>query len=496
MVAWGDSALGTRSAGKAWGAIVACFAFSILGPNSRGQAAEEPIALELLKPATADSAASYGEIAVDTATEASMRELLGEPISAKDRSCIWIGTEGCRTLGLKMVRANYTEDGVLSHVTLDVQKPFARSEAVESLGLGEPVEVRQSKNVTIELFLPANLALGVHGDRVIRLYLFGGHTPGMEVREPALSPEEQEEVLELLKRKAAAATQDEKDDALREAALVGNTRGVTRFLAAGASPMTTDAQGETALHHAAYHGRDAIIASLVFGASQPMNEDSVDGEQEASSFNALLDKQDNGGATALHLACLGRRIDAAKTLLRMGADPNVSDSDGKRPLHIAVLAGNVDLVEALLLARADIYLRTIRGCSALDLATDKEIRLLLVQTASRVGDDPARAKVRQVVESYLKATCEGDIDKMKSCVLPAVRKSMPDRIEKDKIQWSVKAIGFEPGTAHVRCEVTPPAGLSESLPTLFYLRYAAGNWRIADVAIEPSPAVSKEPGES
>ncbi len=491
MEAWVRSAFGTCLVGKAWNAIIAYFAVAILASTSSGRAAEEPVALELVRTATADSAASYGGIAVDTATVTLMKDVLGEPISAKDQSCTWIATEGCRSLGLKMVRASYTEDGVLSHVTLDVQKPFARSEAVESLGLGDPVEVRHGKGVTIELFPSANLALGVHRDRVIRLYLFGSRTPGMAKPKPAMSPEDAQELLETA---VATVTQEEKDSALRVAVAAGCAEAVVGFLACGANPMAPNSQGGTALHDAAFAGHAEIVAPLVFGSSLSGNQDG----KGAEPINAILDKRNNDGASALFLACLAGHFETAKTLLRMGADPNVADGKGRTPLHLAALADSVELVEVLLLSRAEVYARTKRGRSPLDLATDKETRRLLTQTATRDGEDSAKAQVGKVIEKFLQATCEGDLDKLKSCVLPSLRKGMPDEVEEDAVQWSVKSIHFEAGAASVLCDLTQPSESSEACAqqTRFRLQYAEDAWWITDVETEPQPNTEVKQGES
>lgn len=57
-------------------------------------AAEESRPLDLVKAATPDSGSSYGEITIDSATKVSLKSLLGNPISTKERSSVWIGTAG------------------------------------------------------------------------------------------------------------------------------------------------------------------------------------------------------------------------------------------------------------------------------------------------------------------------------------------------------------------------------------------------------------------
>jgi hypothetical protein len=448
-----------------------------------------------LKAASADSGSSYGGIVVDTATETSMRSVLGEPISAKERCCVWIGTDGCRQLALKMVRAKFTEDGALSHVTLDVQQPFARAEAVETLKLGEPVDARDSKSLTIELFLPANLALGVHGEQVIRVYLFGSRTPGMQKKVVAPAPDEDPPGIV---QEIAPPTQEELDEALRLAASLGDAQRMGQLLAAGASSTVTDERGWTALHHAAFAGSAATIPALVFASAQ-QDKPAPDADPRAlASFNQYLDKQDNDGATAIHLACLGPHFEAAQTLLRMGANPNLGDKHGRRPLHLAAMEGEVKLVEALLLAQADVYLRNCRGCTALDLATGEEIRRLLEQAATRSGADPEEAKVKQLVDRFLQATRDGDAAGMKSCADAALQKKLPDPAPKDDIKWTVRSVEFRPATAAVKCSLTASAGPAEARPVLgvFRLRFVDGAWRISDIEIQAESADPPTQGEA
>jgi hypothetical protein len=478
-----------RSTGR--GRIARVALLAIFASTSLGQAAEEPTALELVKAAGADSAAAYGEIVIDTATKASMKEVLGNPISSKERSCIWIGSEGCRSLGLKMVRANYSEDGVLSHMTLDVEEPFPRTKALESLGLDEPAEVRESKGVAVELFPPADLALGVHGDRVIRLYLFGPNTPGAPRKKPEMS---QEEAMGLLDKAVATVTQEEKDTALRAAVAAGCAEAVAGFLDCGADPTSPSAKGGTALHEAAFVGHAGIITTLVL---KSMRASDQDGETEVSSAT-LLDTRNNDGATPLLLACLAGHYEATKTLLRMGADPNIADQSGRTPLHLAALLGDVELVEALLLSRAAVHSRDRQGQSPLDLATDKEVRLLLAQAATRDGADPAKAEVEEVVNRFLQATCDGDLEGLKSCLLPAARKSMPGELEKDAFEWAIQAVRLGAGTANVRCVITPAGDSSEprAQQVRFALRYADDAWWVSGVHRDAPSNVEANSGES
>ena len=441
-----------------------------------------PAALELLKPAQGESGCSYAGMVIDQATKASMTEVLGKPISDKESSCIWIGGDGCRRVGLKMVRAKYTEDGVLSQMTLDLREPVSRDDAVEKLGLGEPVETRTGKDLTIELFLPANLALGMHGDRVIRLYLFGRHTPGMQAKAgPAAAGNRLPETVE----EVEPPTQEELDEELRQAADLGQIERAGQLLAAGARVAGADERGRTSLHHAANAGSAALIPMLAFAWAQQTRSGNSQEASAVVSLNPFLDRQDNEGATALLLACFERELEAARALLRLGADPNLGDKEGRRPLHLAALNDQLNLVETLLLAQADVFGRNGRGCTPGDLATDESIRRLLSQAASRAGNDPEEGNVREVVESFLRASREGDAAGMKAFAVPSLQKRLPDPAEKDDVVWTIGRITFGPATATVQCRLAAPGGQPEGKETtcVFRLKYGEGRWRIADIRI-------------
>lgn len=62
------------------------------------------------------------------------------------------------------------------------------------------------------------------------------------------------------------------------------------------------------------------------------------------SHGASLNQTDGNGYTVLLAAILGRQEDVARSLLKLGADPNVRLSDGTTPLLLAVQKSELTVV--------------------------------------------------------------------------------------------------------------------------------------------------------
>jgi ankyrin repeat protein len=124
---------------------------------------------------------------------------------------------------------------------------------------------------------------------------------------------------------------------LFEAASAGDLDRLTELLAVDpASIEQRSGDGFTALHLAAFFGRDEVARLLV-------------------SRGADVDARGRGWMTGtpLHSAAAGRHAGVLDVLLEAGADPNARQSGGWTPLHAAARNGDVASVRLLLAAGAD-----------------------------------------------------------------------------------------------------------------------------------------------
>ncbi len=144
---------------------------------------------------------------------------------------------------------------------------------------------------------------------------------------------------------------------LQEAAAAGDVPRIEELL--GQAPWTIQslsADGWTALHLAAYLGRDAAAIRLL--------ELGADARQWARAFETNL---------AIHAACAGGSLGKAALakLVEATGDPNVTPKHGYTPLMEAASNGYVDAVDVLLAAGADKTRKHPNGNTAADFAREK-----------------------------------------------------------------------------------------------------------------------------
>ena len=216
----------------------------------------------------------------------------------------------------------------------------------------------------------------------------------------------------------------------------GRPEAVMTLLANGANPHITDADGNTALHHAA-RSSDPGVAALLRDAGanlDALNHDrvsplgsacaagnwrlarfllergarpEVDGGQPALLSAAASDEDDAAGVqlllrhkarvnardargrSALHEAAAADHAEVCNALLDAGAEVNAKAADGRTPLLDAVRNGAMHALEALIAAGADVHACDANGNTALHLACAAETPVLnLVADLRDLGLDP------------------------------------------------------------------------------------------------------------
>src|SRR6185295_14836021 len=135
------------------------------------------------------------------------------------------------------------------------------------------------------------------------------------------------------KAKCVAALQKRGGLTLQEAAAVGDLARVDACLdGAPWTVQTLSADGWTALHLAAFLGRDDVVVRLL--------ERGADALQWGRAFDTNL---------PIHAACAGRRIGRAAfaKLVAATGDPDITPKHGYTPLMEAALNGSSDVVDVL-----------------------------------------------------------------------------------------------------------------------------------------------------
>ena len=167
-------------------------------------------------------------------------------------------------------------------------------------------------------------------------------------------------------------------EAMSVIAMVKSTREDLAIQTLQADPSACDAvddEGRTALHWAAEFGYTRLAHHLVNVDMQAVSvgvkvDTGMVTSQQGSDANVvrhttddkvgstrftktngvivgLLDRPDDKGQTALHVACNARRAELATLLVTMGAELSTADENGNTPLHRAV-RNNLDTTAALM----------------------------------------------------------------------------------------------------------------------------------------------------
>ncbi|TDK30624.1 hypothetical protein E2F49_09645 [Luteimonas terrae] len=193
-----------------------------------------------------------------------------------------------------------------------------------------------------------------------------------------------------LLRDAAAELEARNQDGLTPlgmACAVGNWRLAKFLLERGARP---EIEG----------GTPALLAAA--GG----DEDDAAGVQLLIKQKARVDARDAQRRSALHVAAFHGHDDILAALLGAGADVRGRDNDGRTPLLEAARGGRLSALEALLAAGADVQAVDIAGRNALTLACTAELpsatmvqRLLELEVPADIADADGRKPVDRAAET-------------------------------------------------------------------------------------------------
>ncbi|CAB3379972.1 Hypothetical predicted protein [Cloeon dipterum] len=125
---------------------------------------------------------------------------------------------------------------------------------------------------------------------------------------------------------------------LHVAAVMGDLEVLQTWIDLGGDLDVVDGEGSTALIYSAYEGHLQFVKKLLACATEKAkNPDVGKGFVESSlRDNQKVNRSDNRGRTALHLAAESGNVDLVKLLLEIDADLTLTDIEGKNAIHYAI----------------------------------------------------------------------------------------------------------------------------------------------------------------
>jgi ankyrin repeat protein len=141
---------------------------------------------------------------------------------------------------------------------------------------------------------------------------------------------------------------------------------VRALIAGGADLGRVASDGRTPLENAQRQGQDTVAAALTAGLATPADPAAAllaaaptgdaDGVAAALRAGAPIESRDEQGRTPLLLAALNDRVDVARLLVVLGADPDAQDDRRDSAWLVTGVTGSVAMLETLLPAGPDLAL--------------------------------------------------------------------------------------------------------------------------------------------
>ena len=152
------------------------------------------------------------------------------------------------------------------------------------------------------------------------------------------------------------------------AAARGDVDRVQELIDSGMDVNSPDENQMTALHHAAMHARDKVIKALI---ERGANVNATDLKGGFSSLHWVVINADPQMGSTDHVD------ESIVALAKGGADVNCTDFNFATPLHIAAQKGNKVVVDTLIRLGADADLTDITGRNSTAIAKEEEIKELI-----------------------------------------------------------------------------------------------------------------------
>jgi uncharacterized protein len=171
---------------------------------------------------------------------------------------------------------------------------------------------------------------------------------------------------------------------LMTAARAGNAEAVRLLIPGSDVNARESSYGETALMWAAAENHPAAVKLLLdHGAQIDARSNELKHTQDRFGLEGVMTILPRGSWTALMYAARQGSLDAARTLLDAGANPNLTDPDHTTALVLAIINGHFDTAALMVEKGADLNIADTAGMAALYAAVD-------MNTLGEVYGRPAR----------------------------------------------------------------------------------------------------------